>query len=161
MGESTFAPGEKVRVIQRGHWEPDSIETVKRVTKRFVELENGKKYSLRHGYPYGGNPYKGSHIAKTNPEELERLRENIRRHKALAALTSLRADDLKEVPTDRLVRAAGLISGEEQPEPEPVCWHCLDVLIPDSRRPRCERCPDECDVEGCEEPGCAGESDAD
>ena len=35
-----------------------------------------------------------------------------------------------------------------------VCWHCGVVLayVP---RPRCEDCPEECDVEGCDEMGCA------
>lgn len=37
------------------------------------------------------------------------------------------------------------------------CWHCSVVLAPDERRPRCEDCPDECDIEGCEEPGCDDE----
>jgi hypothetical protein len=33
-----------------------------------------------------------------------------------------------------------------------VCWHCQDVVI--MPRTRCERCPEECDIEGCQEPGC-------
>ena len=39
-------------------------------------------------------------------------------------------------------------------EAEQVCWHCGDVLKP-LPRPRCERCPDECDDEDCDAPGCA------
>ena len=35
------------------------------------------------------------------------------------------------------------------------CWHCHDVLLP-SPAPRCESCPDECDVEGCNAPGLRG-----
>jgi len=34
-----------------------------------------------------------------------------------------------------------------------VCWHCGDMLEPELR-PHCERCSGECDVEGCEAPGC-------
>lgn len=36
---------------------------------------------------------------------------------------------------------------------EDVCWHCGDVLAWTSK-PRCETCPDECDIEGCEAFGC-------
>lgn len=39
-----------------------------------------------------------------------------------------------------------------------VCWHCLDHILP-APRPRCERCPEECDIEGCDAPGCAGMTD--
>jgi hypothetical protein len=42
---------------------------------------------------------------------------------------------------------------------EAKCWHCFDVVLA-PHRVRCERCPDECDVEGCEEPGCKGGGDA-
>ena len=37
-----------------------------------------------------------------------------------------------------------------------VCWHCGDCLTPERDRPRCERCPSECDVAGCDEMGCVG-----
>jgi hypothetical protein len=38
-----------------------------------------------------------------------------------------------------------------------VCWHCLDcVTVP--ARTRCEHCPEECDVEGCDAPGCNGQA---
>lgn len=42
------------------------------------------------------------------------------------------------------------------PDPD-VCWHCRAVLMPDP--PRCEQCPPpgDCDVDGCDEPGCSGE----
>lgn len=35
------------------------------------------------------------------------------------------------------------------------CWHCGLMLI-GVARPRCEQCPAECDVEGCDRPGCEG-----
>lgn len=35
-----------------------------------------------------------------------------------------------------------------------ACWHCGDVLTP-APKPCCENCPEECDVEGCDEMGCA------
>ena len=35
-----------------------------------------------------------------------------------------------------------------------ACWHCLDVLI-EVERPRCYRCPSECDDPDCSQPGCA------
>lgn len=34
------------------------------------------------------------------------------------------------------------------------CWHCKVALEAPSERPRCEDCPDNCDVEGCKELGC-------
>lgn len=34
-----------------------------------------------------------------------------------------------------------------------VCWHCKVQLEP--TRPRCERCPEECDYDDCPEEGCA------
>lgn len=34
-----------------------------------------------------------------------------------------------------------------------ICWHC-HVVLAEPLRPRCERCPDECDAENCDEPGC-------
>lgn len=37
---------------------------------------------------------------------------------------------------------------------EQTCWHCLTVLAGPPLRPRCEQCPDECDVENCDAPGC-------
>lgn len=38
-----------------------------------------------------------------------------------------------------------------------VCWHCLCCLVPAPAH--CEHCPPpgECDVLGCDEPGCCGE----
>ena len=40
-----------------------------------------------------------------------------------------------------------------QVESQKICWHCGVVLayVP---KPRCEDCPDECDVENCDEMGC-------
>jgi len=39
-----------------------------------------------------------------------------------------------------------------------VCWHCGDELSPQSRtRPRCYRCPDECDDATCDAYGCREE----
>lgn len=37
-----------------------------------------------------------------------------------------------------------------------VCWHCRVCLVPAVRH--CELCPPEgdCDVEGCQQPGCEG-----
>ncbi len=42
-------------------------------------------------------------------------------------------------------------------EIRPHCWHCQVALEPET--PRCESCPapNDCDVEGCQEPGCTGE----
>lgn len=37
---------------------------------------------------------------------------------------------------------------------EDHCWHCGVVLTP-SPKPHCEDCPAECDVEDCDEMGCA------
>lgn len=110
MGELTLIPGGIVRIVQRGNWGPDSIGKVKRVTKRFAELEDGKKYSLSHGYAYGGKPYQGPHIAKVSPEGIQAIREETRRHKAVVFLASLRREDLKDVPADNLIRAAKLIT---------------------------------------------------
>lgn len=39
-------------------------------------------------------------------------------------------------------------------EKSTTCWHCAVVLESPSK-PRCEDCPDECDVEGCDADGCA------
>jgi hypothetical protein len=33
------------------------------------------------------------------------------------------------------------------------CWHC-GVLLAHVSKPRCEPCPDECDIEGCDAFGC-------
>ena len=42
-----------------------------------------------------------------------------------------------------------------RPEPIEVCWHCRIVLMPEPL-PHCECCPafGDCDVLGCDEPGC-------
>jgi hypothetical protein len=43
-----------------------------------------------------------------------------------------------------------------------ICWHCGTHLIK-ADPPRCEGCPeqDECDVSGCELPGCHAPSESD
>jgi hypothetical protein len=95
---------------------------------------------LLHDHSCDAHGYEGVNIAVSRVEALlsgvERAREALAREMVHAAMEA------------------------KKPEPDPVCWHCLDVLIPDTQRPRCERCPDECDIEGCEAPGCAGEDDA-
>lgn len=48
--------------------------------------------------------------------------------------------------------AYGPPTGED--EPRDVCWHCK-VVLSSAPKPRCEDCPDECDVEGCDADGCA------
>lgn len=42
-------------------------------------------------------------------------------------------------------------------EAPPVCWHCQTILRREPQPTHCESCPppEECDVEGCHEPGCA------
>lgn len=47
-----------------------------------------------------------------------------------------------------------VVTGADEGEQRDVCWHCKVVLshVP---KPRCEDCPDECDVEGCDADGCA------
>lgn len=40
--------------------------------------------------------------------------------------------------------------GGEHDKTEVACWHCLDVLEGPPPKPRCERCPDECDDANCE-----------
>ena len=52
-------------------------------------------------------------------------------------------------------RIAELEAERDKARAEDVCWHCGDALATYSTRPRCEQCPDECDIEGCEEYGCA------
>jgi hypothetical protein len=44
-----------------------------------------------------------------------------------------------------------LLTQDEVDQPN-VCWHCLDCLDPN--KPRCERCPEECDDETCTAEGC-------
>lgn len=49
------------------------------------------------------------------------------------------------------------MNSETYEERDAVCWHCLDcVTVP--ARVRCERCPEECDIEGCDAPGCNGQT---
>jgi hypothetical protein len=55
---------------------------------------------------------------------------------------------LAEVEAERKQERADAAKGEG------VRWHCHDCII-GIQRPRCENCPDECDVDGCGEPGCA------
>ncbi len=43
---------------------------------------------------------------------------------------------------------------EARREQMQTCWHCR-VVLSEAVKPRCENCPDECDVEGCDEDGCA------
>lgn len=38
--------------------------------------------------------------------------------------------------------------------PEPHCWHC-GVVLAYAPTLRCEDCPTECDIENCDELGCA------
>lgn len=42
----------------------------------------------------------------------------------------------------------------EQSDTRPSCWHC-GVVLAYAPKLRCEDCPEECDVEGCDELGCA------
>jgi hypothetical protein len=63
------------------------------------------------------------------------------KHSELALYYEMRADELAAA-----IKAQG--------SADPSCWHCGDVLIGPLPKPRCENCPDECDVEGCEAPGC-------
>lgn len=42
----------------------------------------------------------------------------------------------------------------QQSDARPSCWHC-GVVLAYAPKLRCEDCPDECDVEGCDELGCA------
>lgn len=49
-------------------------------------------------------------------------------------------------------------TGAGDDEQRDVCWHCKVVLSGVSK-PRCEDCPDECDVEGREADGCADAAD--
>lgn len=58
------------------------------------------------------------------------------------------------MPSDLLLKSERAVAGDTQPD---ICWHCHDVLEP-TERPHCTSCPPECDVEGCEAPGCMGET---
>lgn len=68
---------------------------------------------------------------------------------SLFADTSLVQARILERNADELAAAI-----KAQGSADPSCWHCGDVLIGPLPKPRCESCPDECDVEGCEAPGC-------
>jgi hypothetical protein len=53
--------------------------------------------------------------------------------------------------------AAHILELQAQLRARDVCWHCKDVLLPE--RPRCERCPEECDNADCSAEGCAESRD--
>jgi len=65
---------------------------------------------------------------------------------------NVRADEIAALA--EFVLAQSALAVHEAP-----CWHCRDIVsvIVSVPRTRCERCPDECDVEGCEAPGCAAD----
>jgi len=65
------------------------------------------------------------------------------------SICGLTQHGFKEDQDHEFVATTGTSVGE-QPD---VCWHCKVVLshVP---KPRCEDCPEECDVEGCEADGC-------
>lgn len=59
------------------------------------------------------------------------------------------------VRADEIAALAELVIAQTAlPRHDAVCWHCQDIIV--LPRARCERCLDECDIEGCEEPGCEG-----
>jgi hypothetical protein len=68
---------------------------------------------------------------------------------------------LFETAADALAaRIESELGGGEPTADGDTCWHCHVTLAPDEpRRPRCESCPDECDIEGCDEPGCVGDAE--
>lgn len=77
----TFIVGEKATVMKRqfrGPAEPTSVKTVTRVTKLFVELEDGSQWSIDDGlsYPKNRRPRFGggtaSYIEPGGTEEIER-----------------------------------------------------------------------------------------
>lgn len=71
------------------------------------------------------------------------------RSEAFGALTRVDVATLERM-------AALVLGGPQRHAPDPnVCWHCKVCLVPAARH--CESCPPEgeCDVEGCEQEGCA------
>ncbi len=74
--------------------------------------------------------------------ELERMREQNKTHPIhmTSEAYKLLADMAQELVSSR----------------RDICWHCQVCLAQDGPRPRCTECPDECDIEGCAEPGCTG-----
>ena len=49
---------------------------------------------------------------------------------------------------------AAATAAPQESDTRPSCWHC-GVVLAYAPKLRCEDCPDECDVEGCDELGCA------
>lgn len=56
--------------------------------------------------------------------------------------------------SDILGRSESLLPPAGERDENVYCWHCGDALS-EWPKPHCERCPTECDVEGCDELGCA------
>lgn len=49
---------------------------------------------------------------------------------------------------------AATTAAPQQSDTRPSCWHC-GVVLAEAPKLRCDDCPTECDVEGCDELGCA------
>lgn len=88
-------------------------------------------------------------------EEVIDLDKTARELASAGACSYLLTDYDKEVLSGFILESIHAIAAQakrEALEEANVCWHCKDLLYP--VKPRCERCPDECDDSGCQAPGC-------
>jgi hypothetical protein len=103
---TNFAPGQLVRIIRYGFDAGDEIDAVKRVTKRFVELDGGSKWSLdgHHGYPYGKRTR--ARIVPATEKDIDEVSDQSARQNAIEFLRHTKLEDL---PTAALVAAAAAL----------------------------------------------------
>jgi hypothetical protein len=107
--DDEFESGETVIVDPASHFNPRTLGKVKRVTKRFIELEDGSKFSAVSSREYGSSGFRAPSIRKATEADIARVKDEIRRHRALQSLTNRRKDEFEGVPTDNLVMAAALL----------------------------------------------------
>ena len=97
--EKEFEVGDKV--IEYLHGEPKKVSTVKRILKRFLELEDGTKWGL-YGYAYPYRTWGTAHISYY-------VREDHLKLKTKNLISKIRFFDFKSLEYEQLVRINNIL----------------------------------------------------
>lgn len=101
----SLKPGDAVIVSGR---HGDSIRRVARITATMVVLDNGVRFSRKHGGETGGSTWYTNTLEQPTPEKVQAIKESVRRKGLIATLRSV---DWTNMDTGRLaevVKAAGI-----------------------------------------------------